>query len=150
MTDEEGRQEEVSGVRESHLSVVPDPVHQSPEEVTVVERDLQVTMSRPTSDGSQEAEPVASVVRLPLVSPPKDRVRSLLQRLETLERGLAEVRARLDLVSPLGTADEPDDKEASSTPHTYPSDMSEAEKEDVFLGLQRLVLDRLRRAEEPD
>jgi hypothetical protein len=149
MADDEGRQEDVSGVRESHLSVVPDPVHQSPEEVTVVERDLQVTMSRPASDGSEEAEPVASVVRLPLVSPPKDRVRSLFQRLETLERGLAEVRARLDLVSPLGTADEPDDKEADSSPHTYPSDM-EAEKEDVFLGLQRLVLDRLRRAEEPD
>ena len=150
MTDDEGRQEEGSVVREPHLSVVPDPAHEPPEEVTVVERDLQVTMSRPTSDGSEEAEPVASVVRLPLVTPPKDRVRTLLHRLETLERGLAEVRARLDLVSPLGTADEPDDREANSSSHTYPSDMSEAEKDDVFLGLQRLVLDRLRRAEEPD
>ena len=93
-------------------------------------------------EGRPESHSLASVIRFPLVPPPKDRVRSLLERLEILERGLAEVRARLDLDSLPGPRE--------TSEHPDPSDTTEAEKDDVFLGLQRLVLDRLRRADEPD
>ena len=149
MTDDEGREEKVGGAGEPHLSVVP-PAMLTEEGVTVIEPDLQVSSVLPASgEMPDERELIASVIRLPLVSPPRDRVKSLLQRLDTLERGLAEVRARLDLISPLSSEEGPDARAPESTSDPEVS-MSEAEKEDVFLGLQRLVLDRLRRAEEPD
>ena len=133
MKDEDGPVEEgAAGSGEAHLSVVPKPTPQDEDAVTISEPDLQVRAT-PSATVPETGEDVglASVTQLPVVSPPRDRMRSLLLRLEELERDLAEVSARLDL---------------ALSPEAKP----EAKKEDVVLELQRLVLDRLRQAGEPD
>ena len=129
MKDEDGPDEEgAAGSGEAHLSVVPKPAPQNQDAVTISEPDLLVnaTPSAAVPETSEEIG-LASVTRLPVVSPPRDRMGSWLQRLEGLERDLAEVSARLDLALSPG-----------------------AKKEDVVLKLQRLVLDRLRQAGESD
>ena len=59
-------------------------------EASIIETDLQVIVGT-------EA-PIASVIQLPV--PPKNRIASLLERLERLEAGLAAVGERLDRVAP--------------------------------------------------
>jgi hypothetical protein len=132
------------------------PAPPTPAEASVIEPDLQVFV-RPET-------PLATVTQLP-VSPGKDRMSSLLERLELLESGLAAVGERLDRVSPPDVRlVEAHDDPARMTPWNDRHSQAIARGEhdgvtasgidspdylpdEVFLKLQRTVADRLRKSE---
>jgi hypothetical protein len=128
------------------------------EQAIVIESDLQVSMTSQVQDGSEEVsqeasdDSLATVTRLPVTPPPSRERSTLMERLEKLEQGLAEVDARLDLIVPpevrvIELPPEIDEAPASEQVVTEPdvgsAPMTEVEKQDVFLGLQRMVAERL-------